>query len=665
MAEAGSTQKLTLKGRYEVLLDQPLPAFDSPRAKAFLAVDPRGEKVAPIMAYVLDRTLPPRCDTMDALRGVNVVGLLRMIDWAVSGGRDDRYRQMCVIYEQPPAGRLVASEKMQFPALSEEMIERGVLPRMVPILKELHSRNLTHRAIRPSNFFHAGDGKTLVLGESITAPPGSDQPDYIEPLESAMADPVARGDGGSGDDLFALGATLLTFLLGRRPEADKSPDELMHLRLEQGSFLTLAGRHTLSLPMVELLRGLMVDDPRERWTVGDIEQWVNGRRMTPNRAKLPMKAARAITVGGMERLTVRSLAYAISQDWENSAQLVRSQTLDNWLRRSLADEDVAKALTSNLGPIGQEPADAKTVARTSIILDPRAPISYRGYAVNIDGIGYAVAAAANRQDTRQKLSEMIANKLPSSWFNTAGAVRGDLSRQQGTIERMSTYMAQAAPGFGYERVLYELNPFMHCLSPLIETRMIIEPDELLPAIEAAVQDKIPASEPMDRHIAAFIAARFRQITDKWLRPLGNDSDNFARIVGQVRLLAFLQGIANNGPLPNLCRWLEIHLRPTFSQFHNLKKRKKMLEELGKAAQSGIIARMMSLVEDTQALAKDEQGYRAAIAGHNRAELQVQHLRNEVAHMDYIAAQLGEQVSAIASGVIGGLTAFGVIFFHVF
>lgn len=665
MAEAGTTRKLTVKGRYEVMLDQPLGAFDSPRAKAYLAMDGRGEKTTPLMAFVLDRTLPPRCDAMDAMRGIHIVGLLRLVDWGLSGSREDKLRQMCVIYDQPPGSRLVASDRMTFPAIEEEVIERAILPRIVPVLKELGSRNIAHRAIRPSNFFHAGDGKSLILGESVTSPPASDQPEFIEPLESAMADPIGRGDGSFTDDLFALGVTLLAFLIGRQPESDKSAAELMHLRLEQGSFSALAGRQTLSLPMVELLRGLMNDEPRDRWTINDIEQWLNGRRMTPNRAKLPLKAARAIVVGGMEQLTKRSLAYAIVRNWEASAQLVRSPNLDNWLRRSLLDDDVAKALTANLGATGPEPADAKTVARTGIILDPRAPISFRGYSVNIDGIGYAVAANINRTETRQKLSEILAAKLPNSWFNTAAPLRSELVRQQSLIDRMASTMSQVTPGFGYERVAYELNPYLHCLSPLIESRMVIDPDDLLPAIEAAVQDKLPSGEPLDRHVTAFIASRCRQITDKWLRPLGNESDNFARIVGQVRLLAFLQGISNNGPLPNLCRWLEIHLRPTFSQFHNLKKRKKMLEELGTAAQGGIIARMMVLVEDTQALAKDEQGYRAAVAGHGRAELQVQHLRNEVAHMDYIAAQLGEQVSAIASGVIGGLTAFGVIFFYVF
>ncbi|MDM7946075.1 MAG: hypothetical protein QUV20_07045 [Oceanibaculum nanhaiense] len=298
-----------------------------------------------------------------------------------------------------------------------------------------------------------------------------------------------------------------------------------------------------------------------------------------------------------------------------------------------------------------------------MVLFPSSPISFKGISVNPDGIAYMVPASAGNQAQRQKLGELLAAKVPSTWFSTNTAQRSDLARQQSLLERMATMMAQTGPGFGYERVIYELSASFHCLSPLIESRMIVNYEDLLPAMEAAVSERLPSNEPLDRHTAAFIATRCRQVTDRWVRPLADDSDGFARIVAQVRLMAFVQGLSSNGALPNLCRWLEIHLRPVLSQFHNLKRRKQMLSELEVAAKSGIIGKMMVLVEDTQARTKDEQGYRAAIASFGRADMQVKTLQNEANYMEYTARVLGEQVSAVASGVIGGLASFAILAFY--
>lgn len=663
MAEAAANGKLTLKGRYEIVMNDPLPTFDSPRAKAYSVIDGQGDRPLPLMGLLLDRRLPVRLSALEEMRDCRLPGLLTLLDSGQTGRRGDAHRQMCLIYERPAGARLTPGGDAPFKAFSEEAIERLILPRMLPVLKELQTRNVTHRAIRPSNLFQSGDNRGLVLGECFSAPPAADQPDFLEPIESAMADPLGRGDGEHTDDYYALGATILCLLLGVKPEVEGTGNDLLQLKMELGSFSALASRYTLSLPIVEMLRGLLNDDPRDRWGITDLEHWLAGRHRKTLRGKLPPKAARAITIGKAECLTTHSAAFRLSLDWESGAQMVRNPAFDNWLRRSLHAEEMAKSLQGIVGGTGQEPADAKALSRACMVLFPSSPITFKGISVNPDGIAYMVPASAGNQTLRQKLGELLAAKVPSTWFSVNAAQRSDLVRQQSLLERMAGMMAQAGPGFGFERVIYEISASMHCLSPLIESRLIVNYEDLLPAMEAAVSERLPPNEPLDRHTAAFIAARCRQVTDRWVRPLAADSDGFARIVAQVRLMAFVQGLSNNGPLPNLCRWLEIHLRPVLSQFHNLKRRKQMLSELEVAAKSGIIGKMMSLVEDSQARAKDEQGYRAAIASFGRADMQIRNLQNEANYMEYTAKVLGEQVSAVASGVIGGLAFFAILTFY--
>ena len=48
----------------------------------------------------------------------------------------------------------------------------------------------------------------------VAAPPGFDQPEIYEPIETEMAEPAGRGPGGPKHDLFALGMTAVAMLLG-------------------------------------------------------------------------------------------------------------------------------------------------------------------------------------------------------------------------------------------------------------------------------------------------------------------------------------------------------------------------------------------------------------------------------------------------------------------
>ena len=92
----------------------------------------------------------------------------------------------------------------------------------------MHRAGLTHRAIRSDNLFFrdAADGPAT-LDECLSAPPGRNQPDAFEPIESAMAWPHGRGDGTLASDMFALGVTVVTLLSGRWPEQRNPPVRLL------------------------------------------------------------------------------------------------------------------------------------------------------------------------------------------------------------------------------------------------------------------------------------------------------------------------------------------------------------------------------------------------------------------------------------------------------
>src|SRR5690606_28678780 len=158
-------------------------------------------------------------------------------------------------------------------------------------LRHLHTIGVVHRAINPNNFFFMdAECQEIVLGDCVTAPPGYDQPPMFEPLERAAAAPAGRGRGTNLDDMFSLGASLVVLTLGHNPIARMKAEDLLLRRTNQGSYATICGNARVPIQLLEPLRGLLADNPRERWGLDEMEMWVNGRKSTPMQKQSARKA---------------------------------------------------------------------------------------------------------------------------------------------------------------------------------------------------------------------------------------------------------------------------------------------------------------------------------------------------------------------------------------
>lgn len=180
----------------------------------------------------------------------------------------------------------------------------------------------------------------------MTTPPGYDNPALFEPIESALCTPEGRGSGHYSDDMFSLGVTLLFLMLGTNPVRGRSAEDVMRQRLEQGSYATLAGENRVPLSMIEPLRGLLHDDSRERWTLEQLDLWINGRRLTPLQPRMEKRAQRTFRVGNHEYATARGAAYGLMSNWDKALGIIKEGRLEVWLRRGLEDNERADHLSS-------------------------------------------------------------------------------------------------------------------------------------------------------------------------------------------------------------------------------------------------------------------------------------------------------------------------------
>ncbi|MDA0231134.1 MAG: hypothetical protein O3B21_13230 [Proteobacteria bacterium] len=285
---AGLPQTLLLSGagaaiggRYEVQFAERLNHLDSPQADAYGVHDLEGGRRRHF-ALILQSNGYGRFAQFENFAAVDSDGMLRAVAQGAVTVTGAAHQQMVLILERPAGGKLMVRDGVLADRLDERAIIDRILSPLEDGLRALHRAGLAHRAIRPDNlYFRAQADGPAVLGECLSAPPGLDQPDAFEPIESALASPAGRGDGTAASDMFALGVTVVTLLSGRWPDQDNTTERLLQ-RIERGSYRAFAGHLRCSQDMEDLLAGLLYDGPPGRWTVDQLRACMssNARTMT-------------------------------------------------------------------------------------------------------------------------------------------------------------------------------------------------------------------------------------------------------------------------------------------------------------------------------------------------------------------------------------------------
>lgn len=169
----------------------------------------------------------------------------------------------------------IVMEMLDARSLADMVIEGGPLaPRMVAkigiallgALEVAHAAGVLHRDVKPANVLICADGRCVLTDFGVARMPSDVQlttpgmvlgsPHFISP-ERAMGHAF-----GPPSDLFSLGVTLFTAVEGRPPFDKGDPLATMHAVVEEPpAAFSLAG------PLGEVLSGLLIKDPAQRWDV--------------------------------------------------------------------------------------------------------------------------------------------------------------------------------------------------------------------------------------------------------------------------------------------------------------------------------------------------------------------------------------------------------------
>ncbi len=637
-----------LHRRYQINHRAHLAGFDAPSAEAY-AVSDLHNPDRPNFALLCQPDLPLRSNAISRLRKSAPPGVLPLIDSGVIFWPPAGRRLSVVVMRRPLGGTLadLVADPAQ-PRLSEYEVPRRIIAPMLRGLRSLETIGLTHRAIRPANLPFLDDQRSeLVLGECVTAPPGFGQPLLFEPVERAMAMLAGRGDGSIADDVYALGVTVALVASGREAVADLTDDQIIQAKLAHGSYALLCEHQRIPLSLVEPLRGMLADDPQQRWTLDNLDSWMGGQRQLTRPKRQETRPSAPFPFADGAFLTLRELARAFSLAPPAAAETIRSGDLDAWLAQRYKDADLAAAVAEVRATTANQRdnvfgSDEFLVTRIVQLLDPAGPVRYRGFDFMPDGLGPAFAFAWLRQNNRQTPAEALALGLADTAARLAGPVIGSLRRKH--IDELGRFIRQRDIGAGPERCLYAANPGLSCQSPLVAHAHVVEGDALVLALEAAADKTADQGPPMDRHIAAFIASRYETGVAPFLAGLA-DADDVRRTVAILGLYAMLQRTHSLTALPGLAAWIGRSLGPVVASFRSRSTRGMVEDQVPKLIARGRLSELYDLLSNRRRRDADRAGLNAATAEYETAERRIIDMESSAAQRRAQGMLAGQRAAA--------------------
>jgi hypothetical protein len=290
-------------------------------------------------------------------------------------------------------------------------------------------------------------------------------------------------------------------------------------------------------------------------------------------------------------------------------------------------------------------SEAAMVMRAITVLDPLAPLCWRGIAFWPDAVGSCLAAAlGTNPDVMMRLEEVLLHEEIVSW-SALRTDRCDYPVLRVESRQHRAWLQQGGRGGGVLRLTYLLNPLMPCASPLLMGHWVARLADLLPALQdVAGRVDHKQTEPVDSHVAAFISARLERRVDNDLAPEGKPSME-ATCLGQLRVLANLQKRSRAQTLPALAGWLADRSAPALATWRNRARRTAVAERLNGLVAAGQLVPMLAVLEDPVARSADAREAQEAVEQLSRIDAELRSIANGASQRSLSAYRLGQEIAA--------------------
>ncbi|MGM0423074.1 MAG: hypothetical protein ACQEQL_08275 [Pseudomonadota bacterium] len=609
-----------------------------------------------LMAVLAPPSSLPRINFIQSFKFMQSPNVLRLVDSGIVDLPAEGREYWAFIYEMPPGPPLLTAWDAKIKPIPEHILLNQLLPSIFEILKEFNASDIVHGAINLRNMYISkiGEEHTAVLGECLSTAPGMTQHVLFEPIERAMAEPQARGLGMAKDDLYAIGVCIGILARGINPIENMSEDEIIKAKIEGGSYALVIGQERLYAGITEFLRGVLNDEPSQRWDFDDVAKWIDGRRLSPRQPLSQLKAARPFSFRDKKYWYLRNLVYAFSQHESDALTALTGSKFTNWFERNFDDKNlvanVETVIERNKSVAKAGAAGERYISEMFIALDPAGPIRFKTHAIGLRGFGNGLAHAYATGRDVQIYAQILNYQLYVIWLSMQLNVPPDAPLLASHFDRARQFLNQKLGGYGLERVAYMRSEHAACLSPKLKRFFVHDCVHLVKSLEklaAAGQVDLPV---FDRHMIAFLSVRNPKTIDPHLS-LVNANGKVFQLLGTVKTLAAIQKSMKTGALPHLGDLLIKNSKPAIERVYDRRLKESMEKRVSALKGSGDMGALLEALDNEKMIQDDARKFVEAQAEYAAIESEGVQLVYALQRKKDYGQQKGRQVAMLLAVIV--------------
>ncbi|MES2983822.1 MAG: protein kinase [Pseudomonadota bacterium] len=657
----GGDKKDELGGRFTFYPSRPLPEFNHTYAKGYEAVDDFNT-ARPVYAMVCEGPVPPRTMAINDLTGFVHPAISTLLGAGTVNCSHLGESRMVLFIERPRGTRLKDIIKTHG-RLHEHKVLDTILQPIAKVLVAMREKKLSHGHIHPGNVFMSD---AAMLGECSSALCGTQHHYIYEPLERLMADPLGRGEASEKSDVYALGILAFELMYGLDKIKAIPREQFIEKAISLGTYQLFAENREYSDALQDFFRGILNENPAERWGLEQLMQWIGGKRFNMIAPNTPKEALRPITFHDEAFFSRRRLANSFHVHWREALKDIKALRVDRWCEMSLHRPELAEKMERVLRTGGHASTEAQMndmLTRVICLLDPIGPLRTSSLSIRPDALGAVLAETIDHGGPElAQVVRFIENDFPTFWADQSESNKNpEISILMWRLERVRPYLKKKGVGFGLERVLYDLNPSLACQSPLLKAYHVTTAVDALKTLDAIAVQMAPDTSFVDRHLAAFIASRIEmgkeiRIPDLASVPaLANNQE-----LAVLHLLAKAQQKVARLALPGLCSWAAMRIEKMINEIHNRIIRKRLKLQLKGLAQSGNLYDVLTAIINIEVSQRDHEGFARAIALHQINTDRMDLLKNDQI-LDYKSRRAGGKMASVITFAALVITSYITIF----
>lgn len=589
-----------LKERFEINFQIPLVDLDTNGATAFDVKD----NINPqrnLFALICSNETSPRLSYLAYLKSIDAPNILKLVEYGIIRKKDGE-EAVALIYNKPNGPRADAFYETK-DLLTPQAFESLALS-LLSGCEVLRTFGLTHRAIRLNNIFYKDNSrKELVLGDCLASFPSFHQPLYYETIENMMCEPQSRGNGLHEHDLYACGVALLELATNHSFSSDITAAEQIKQKLKNTSYNYLISGEKIHNQISSVLHSLLDDHGENRCTSTQLYNYYDGKTSSLFSSDSIENTNRALTINGEKCYNLKSVAVNMLLYPDFGIEVIQSGKLLDWIKTSLENEKLYNKIEKIISS-DKEENKILLLYKICIALDYSLPLKTPDGFLFPTGLAKNIFYCKRKSISLNNLQILLSSDIIKIWYQEQPHLRAPSN-----ISDFKTFVSRNDIGYGFDRIMYDFDEDLPCISPLIEKSFVNSLSRLLKALNNYSGNYKVL--PFDKNIIAYLRCKIGKKIDGIITDINANQDAL-KASGILRLYASIQNKHGPAQLTNLSHWLVVTSKPLIKTYHNIKYQKYLEQELVKISKNGKIIEIVDILENEEARSRDRSDFSEAL-----------------------------------------------------